>query len=687
MIPGELKGAKRWILWKFEEGRKVPYSVKGFRASSMKPSNWTTYEAVRDEYADDPTAWAGLGFVLGDGYCGVDLDGCRDLTTGVIDEFATELIAECGSYWEVSPSGTGVKIFCTGEVPKAYKRPRDEPGKALEVYGGGRYFAVTDLGEAAPLAPIPERLLIVPEKEGEKIQDGDKPPQFEQARAAVLSLPDSIEHNGSHNALLQAVCEVMRWGMLDKYGMMIVKEYNQTKSFHEDGETPYPWLKDELLHKWRDAKKKVTAAGETGKRLHETQPSATVDEFGTLTTETTEKANGGEFGDLPATPATTAKKKVVLKYREYPIDALPVEMRAYVEAAAVTLSCTAAPLAVPFLVATGGVIGNKRWADLTGEWAVPPNLWAATICLPGTAKSSITKKAFRFLTAIEKRLNAEYLELWNDWNSNADKKKVSPPERRRMKVGDTTMEALISVYRLAPNGVVIDADELVGWVNGIGQYKQGQGSDKSHWLGFWEGTEVHYDRKTGEPAYIHLERPIVSLSGNIQPQVLADTIYQTGRDDGLLQRLLVCMPPAPGINKLHIGKIPDEITKPIADAYDRLFELQNELDDNLKDTKPVVMSVDDRALDLFCGYHLDLKIGAAALDDIYLRGHWNKLDTYTIRFAIILELFKWAVGRGSDKVISAESMESAIRITEWHQYESLRVYSFLATKSTNLKRK
>lgn len=689
MIPQTLKDAKRWILWKYEDGRKVPYCVRGFRASSTKASHWTSYEAVVAEYADNPEDYAGLGFVLGDGYSGVDLDGCRDKATGEIDSFAQAMIAECGSYWEPSPSGTGVKIFCTGDVPKSYKRPReDAPGKALEVYGGGRYFAVTDLGEALPLAPIPERLLIVPPTDSTE-QTGDRPPQWERAREAVLALPPSIEGSGSHNAILQAVCEVFRWGMPDKHGMAIVKEYNQTKCFHDDGETPYPWSKDEILHKWRSAKPKT--AGEIGKRLYETAPSETADEFGTIEvdgpTETKAAVAGDEFGAVVVTETKGDKKKVVLKFRDYPLDALPPEVAAYINAASTSLSCATAAVAVPFLVATGGIIGNKRWADPTGEWEVPPNLWAAIICPPGTAKTSISKKAFRFFNKIENDLNESFLEQWKDWSMNADKKKTTPPERRRLKVGDTTMEALIGVYRLAPNGIVIEADELVGWVNSIGQYKQGQGSDKSHWLGFWTGEVVHYDRKTGEPAYIRLDRPIVSISGSIQPQVLADTIYLSGRDDGLLQRLLVCMPPPPGIDDLHIGKIANEITQPIDDAYERLFGLQENIDDNLKESGPVVMTLCPEALEMFRVYRFDLKLGAAALDDIYLRGHWNKLDTYTIRFAIILELCNWSFGRGSDKVISAESMASAIRLTEWHQYESLRVYRYLAVKSANTKRK
>jgi hypothetical protein len=54
----------------------------------------------------------GIGFVFnGDGIAGVDLDGCRNPETGAIAPWAQRIIDDFASYTEVSPSGTGVKIY------------------------------------------------------------------------------------------------------------------------------------------------------------------------------------------------------------------------------------------------------------------------------------------------------------------------------------------------------------------------------------------------------------------------------------------------------------------------------------------------------------------------------------------------------------------------------------------------
>lgn len=142
MAPEELKRLPRWVLWRYIEDRKVPHTVRGNKASSTNPKTWASYDEVVAAFADAPGDWEGLGFVLGDGICGIDLDDCRDKETGAIAEWAQAIIDRQNSYAEVSPSGTGVKIFCLGDVPKAYKR-KVAGGGGIEAYAAGRFFAFT----------------------------------------------------------------------------------------------------------------------------------------------------------------------------------------------------------------------------------------------------------------------------------------------------------------------------------------------------------------------------------------------------------------------------------------------------------------------------------------------------------------------------------------------------------------
>ena len=103
-------------------------------AKSNDPKTWTSFkEVVRHLRHVD-----GIGFMLGDGFSGVDLDKCRDPQTGHINDQAMQIINELRSYTEVSPSGTGVKILVKAEKPQGRCRIGN-----FEMYSESRYFTIT----------------------------------------------------------------------------------------------------------------------------------------------------------------------------------------------------------------------------------------------------------------------------------------------------------------------------------------------------------------------------------------------------------------------------------------------------------------------------------------------------------------------------------------------------------------
>jgi primase-polymerase (primpol)-like protein len=73
------------------------------------PATWTDYRTAASAVAS--VYYDGVGFVLGDGVVGIDLDDCRDPVTGEITPEAQEIVRRLHSYTEVSPSGTGLHIF------------------------------------------------------------------------------------------------------------------------------------------------------------------------------------------------------------------------------------------------------------------------------------------------------------------------------------------------------------------------------------------------------------------------------------------------------------------------------------------------------------------------------------------------------------------------------------------------
>jgi putative DNA primase/helicase len=141
IIPEPLKALPQWVCWQRErrDGKptKVPYDSKtGACAKVNDPSTWGTFAQVTaalDHYA-------GIGFVLTkeDPFVGVDLDHAVDPVTGRIEPWAITIVDQLHSYTEISPSGTGLRIFLQGTLPPG--RRRKGP---LELYDCERYLTLT----------------------------------------------------------------------------------------------------------------------------------------------------------------------------------------------------------------------------------------------------------------------------------------------------------------------------------------------------------------------------------------------------------------------------------------------------------------------------------------------------------------------------------------------------------------
>jgi putative DNA primase/helicase len=149
-IPPELRQERRFLCWRHEwEQRrkrwaKVPYQANGKRASSTDPTTWTDFPTALSAYLASRTRpgipFSGIGFALGEGWAGVDLDRCRDPHTGTLEPWAIAIIGEVDSYTEISPSGTGVKIFVRGQLPEGRRK---SPDRRVEMSDEARYFALT----------------------------------------------------------------------------------------------------------------------------------------------------------------------------------------------------------------------------------------------------------------------------------------------------------------------------------------------------------------------------------------------------------------------------------------------------------------------------------------------------------------------------------------------------------------
>ena len=128
-IPTTLKRYQSWVCWAYVKARpnhdgsppkkawtKVPINAWGGEyASVTRPHTWSDFSNCYCRWENNMNTLSGIGFVLATkGIVGIDLDNCRDKATGQIQVWASDIINKVNSYSEVSPSGTGIRIFCLG---------------------------------------------------------------------------------------------------------------------------------------------------------------------------------------------------------------------------------------------------------------------------------------------------------------------------------------------------------------------------------------------------------------------------------------------------------------------------------------------------------------------------------------------------------------------------------------------
>ena len=132
-----------WVCWRLEKNSggkwtKVPYQARNpqlRKASSNDPSTWADHDSACK--AVEAGNAHGVGFVLTDTpFAAFDLDDCfiEGAAGGEVSSWARKLIEDAGSYTEVTPSGSGLRIIGTAAGELIHCTFPMPDGGSLEIY-------------------------------------------------------------------------------------------------------------------------------------------------------------------------------------------------------------------------------------------------------------------------------------------------------------------------------------------------------------------------------------------------------------------------------------------------------------------------------------------------------------------------------------------------------------------------
>ena len=169
-IPAELKSNASFCVWKRElrggSITKVPYNpITGAPAKSNDPKTFTDFTTAMKAYAMG--GYAGIGFRVSEGIGAIDIDHCIREDGGMNDVAATVLSMFPTSYFERSPSGTGLRGFFNLSPDFVYDKTVyyiNNRALGLEVYLPGttnRFVTVTgDMFKSGTVERNDDRLYL-----------------------------------------------------------------------------------------------------------------------------------------------------------------------------------------------------------------------------------------------------------------------------------------------------------------------------------------------------------------------------------------------------------------------------------------------------------------------------------------------------------------------------------------------
>jgi hypothetical protein len=398
-------------------------------------------------------------------------------------------------------------------------------------------------------------------------------------------------------------------------------------------------------------------------------------------------------------PITTPTNIPVLPF---PVEVFPEVIATLITQGAAALPCAPDLIGVPMLAVLGTAIGTSYEVEMKQGWTEGPRIYSGVIALPGDKKSPAEKLATQPLHRLQTHYGADFeaqkvehdlkllvyeVEL-ADWRSKRRKKadtaqpertkqppppKPDAPTMTQLLTVDATVEALASILHSNPRGLLMERDELTGWVLSMNQYKGGKGADRQLWLSFWNGASVVINRK-GRPDPLVLANPFVCVTGGLTPDCLDDLVDGRGREDGFLPRILLAYPDPVSLTYTHATVAP-AAQSTYEDLINNLLQLGKDTPNHATVT---TFTTDGRAA--LIAFLNELYDRCNSVDcPVYLRHVIAKLEAYTGRLALILQLCRYVSGNSRMDNIEPESVRGAAELIRYFLSHAERIYPRLRT--------
>jgi hypothetical protein len=341
---------------------------------------------------------------------------------------------------------------------------------------------------------------------------------------------------------------------------------------------------------------------------------------------------------------------------ELPRDLLPVQIEEYAFEQGAVMGCDPAGLAMSALTICAAVIPDTIKLQVKrhdSNFLQAARLWTALVGDPSTLKSPIIYDAMRPVVRIENKLAEDYAAERRAFEllSKADQQLREEPTPKRLKLGDTTAEAVQDILKTNPEGLLLECDELSSFFGNMERYSnsRGGGSERGFWLTAYNGAPYTVDRvKRGS---FRIKNLSISILGGVQPSKIRE-VADAVVDDGLIQRLTPIV-----LGEGVLGD--DRPISPLAQQYDVLIENLYDWRMNCQGYGALAFSDDAQ---MICAEVLRRNHELTKLDVLgkLLVGHFGKYDGVFARLCVI-----WHCVENYQNFTSVISADTAQRVADF----------------------
>ena len=364
----------------------------------------------------------------------------------------------------------------------------------------------------------------------------------------------------------------------------------------------------------------------------------------------------------------------------FPLEIFPKAIRDIIEALEEYENYNVDFTSASFLTVFAAAMGNTWSVRFMTGWVSRPIIYMVLVGSPSCGKTPPLQQAVAPLLKLDGEYDMIYckeMETYRRWErmSAKQREKHSLPEEMKMPqrkchvVVDSTVEALIGALRDNPRGVLIYKDEIDSLLSNFNRYN---GSDEGYFLSLFSGTPFKYSRKSNNE-HIFLANPYCSIIGTTQPGRLGEQFGGKRMMNGFSSRFLKVYPEIDKMPSWNDTAMPDGVLEEWERIIRKVVAATPSTDQEGKATSIELLFTQEAKLRVIQWKDEVNNKVYAETDSDAVRALCGKLETYLVRFCLVIQIMHGICGESGMDEIEPRTAELAIRLTEYFRNMESRI--------------